>query len=452
MTAASEELAITSEPLEPCQARLTVVVSPERIEREMDVVAQAFARQLRIHGYRPGKVPLKIVVAQVGEEAVREAAVEQLAEKVAREAIRAEGLAPYDTPSMEQTSAEPLTYELIVPLAPEVTLGDYRALRVEEPEAEPVPEAEVDERLALLRAELGHLQSVERPAEAGDRLVLALVGRLGERIVVEFESLALDLTPEAAAEADLPPAMVDHLIGHAAGAVADFNVTYSEFWPQPELQGQAVAFTATIESVMGVTLPELDDAFAQEVSDAATLAELRERIHDSLAQRRTLEARERYIDLAVKALVAQADVRYPPSLVDRDVANSVANLRRQVERQGFSWERWLELQEKDEDTVWSEFLPQAEARVANTLVLSEFAAAEGVSVSRKEVDDEARRMARFLAASGLKGSKGDALRRRLENELVTSRTLNRLLAIVSGGADAPPDTNEAVADVVSETV
>jgi len=434
--ASAPDITVTSEPVEPRQVELTVVVAPARIEREMEVVAQAYARRHKVPGYRPGKVPLRVMVAQVGEETLREAAIESLGEKVAREALKSEGLAPYDTVGLERVADDPLTFKVLVPLAPEVTLGDYRALRVPEPEPEPVTEAEIQERLESLRQEVAHLETVDRPAEAGDQVVVSLTGRWGETVVVEDEAMTLDLTPEGASGQGLPPAVVDHLVGLAAGDTARFEVTYSEFWARTELQGQVVGFEAAVESVSGVITPPLDDALAREVSKATTLAELTDSLRESLAARRRLEARERYVDAAVAALVGVAQVAMPPSLGESEVAGMVADLRRQVERQGFTWERWLELQQKDEEALWAEFAPQAEARVRNTLVLSEFARAEDIKVARGEIESEIRRRNEALAGSGLRWRSSDVVRRRMGNELLTGRTVDRLLAIVSGRAAA----------------
>jgi trigger factor len=444
--AGAADLTITSEAVEPRQVRLTITVSPEREAREMGQVAQAYARRLKVPGYRPGHVPLRVVTSQVGEDELRQAAREQLADKVAREAIRAEGVLPYDNPVLEGQTDEPLIYTILVPLRPTVDLGDYRALRVPEPAAEPVSEDDVAERLEGLRQELTHLETVDRPAAAGDRVIVALVGRQGDQIVVEDDSLALDLTADGASEAGLPTAIIDELVGLGAGAAREFDLTYSEFWPAVELQGQTVRFAVTVDSVQGLTPPTLDDAFAQEVSDAGTLAELRERIREGLVARHRIEARERWVEAAVAALVDQAQVQAPPSLFDDEVDAELDALRARVERQGFTWERWLALQEKDEATLFGELEPEVNRRVRTTLVLSEFAEAEGIRVSRTEIEGALSRQNEALARAGMRLPRNDAVRRRMGGELLTGRTLDRLLEIVSGtddGGTAPAEAPES---------
>ncbi len=432
------DLTITSEPVEPRQVRLTIVVAPEREAREMAKVAQEYAKHLRVSGYRPGHVPMRVVAAQVGEGELRSAAREQLADKVAREAIRAEGLEPYDNPELEGQTDDPLTYTILVPLRPTVNLGDYRALRVPEPATEAVTEEEVTERIEALRAELAHLATVDRPAAAGDRAIVTVTGRLGERVLVDEEGLALDLTADAAADAQLPTDIVDHVIGLSAGDRVEVDLTYSEFWPEADLQGQTAHFTVLVESVESLALPDLNDAFAQDVSPAQTLAELRERVRESLESRRRMAAREEWVGQAVAALAEQAQVSAPPSALEAELEDELASLRARVERQGFTWERWLTLQEKDESALRAEIAPEVNRRFEQALVLGEFARAEGIRVSRSDVEGELRRQSQLLAGAGLRMRRTDEARRRMGGELLTGRALDRLLELVSGAGEAIP--------------
>jgi trigger factor len=425
-------LEIVNEPVPPRQARLTITVPPERVEAEMTVVAQDYARRLRVPGYRPGKVPLALVVSQVGEEPLRQAVAEQLVDRVAREALRAEEILPYRQMILEDTSEDPLRYTILVPLAPEVDLGDYRSLRVPRPAPEPVSEEEVTRRLEAWRQESGHLETVERPAEPGDTVLVSLAGQLGGELIVEHDTLDLVLEPDAMSEHDLPTELVERIVGHEAGETVRTQVTYSEFWPEAELQGRAVDFEISVEGVMALVLPELDDDFAREVSDAESLAALAGRVRDRLEATAALEAREIWRLQAIDELVAGATLSYPPQLAEEEVEGALARLRGRVEQQGFAWEHWLQLQGKDEDAILAEVEPEALSRLARTLVLSEFAVVENIAVGRSDVEAELRRRNEQLSSVGLKLRKNDLVRGVVADELLTERTLNRLLEIVGG--------------------
>jgi len=429
-------LQITTEPLEQRQVRLTIVVPPERFEQAMREAAQHLARSIRIPGYRPGRVPTQRVIDQVGPEAVKVEAEERLRRQVVLEAIRSEGLIPSAPLTVDQVKEDPYTYRVIVPLTPEVDLGDYGALRIAPPEAEPVTDEDIDEVIEAWRRDLAFLAPVDRPAEEGDIMTLSLVGWHGENIVFDDDALNLRLNAEETHASNLPPEVVDALIGLSAGDRHAFEVTYSEFWQQPELQGQQVAFEAEVTSVSAITLPDLDDALAQEVSEVDTLADLRARVRQQLSSRAALAARDAHIGAALDALVEGAEVSYAPALLEAEMTDIMSDLRTRVEQQGFTWERWLELQQKDEDAFWSDLENQAKQRLRRGLVLSEFVRAEELDVAADEIEAEVKRLTDLFSPQAAKKLlRGDEIRRSTASRLLTSRALTHLLAITSGGSD-----------------
>jgi trigger factor len=407
----------------------------------MNESAQRIGRQLKIPGYRPGKVPLKVVVAHVGEQEVKEDAMERLTQQVVGEAIQAEDLHPVAPTSVELVSEDPLTYKAVVPLRPEVDLGDYMELRVEPPETEAIEDEQVDEIIETWRRDMAFLAPVDRPAEEGDVLTVSLAGRHGENSVFEEDEFNLPLNAEGAQAANLPPEVSEQLIGISSDESREFGITYSEFWPQAELQNQVVDFEATAVRVAAITLPDLDDSLAQEIGDVETLDELRERVRQQTELRAQIESREQYVEAALDALVEGATVTYPPALLEAETAEVVADLRNRIERQGFTWERWLELQNTDIDKLWDEMEQQAEKRLLRGLVLNELVQQEGIDLTEDEVEAEVDRLTDLLPAGTSKKAlpSRDQVKRSASNRMLTNRALERLLEIVSEGAEAGPD-------------
>lgn len=229
-------------------------------------------------------------------------------------------------------------------------------------------------------------------------------------------------------------------------------------WPDAALQGRTVSFDASIIAVRSRVAPPLDDAFAARMG-VPDLAALRERLRSQMASRAALDARDEQVSRAVDALVAQAHVRYPPQMLAHEARELASDLRERVEQQGFTWERWLAMQTKDEDSLWADLERQAEARLRRTLVLRAFAEAEGIDVGTDEVEDEVDRFsALFLSGSPRRRGKvdRDSLRRELGARMFSGRALGRLVAIVSGEAEAaaagggaepaPAPANEAAAE------
>jgi trigger factor len=277
------------------------------------------------------------------------------------------------------------------------------------------------------RGRCGQLEPY-RPAAGLDRL---------RRRHFDDDSLTLQLDSESAAEAGLPAGIVGALTGLAAGQEARFDLAYSEFWPQTELQGQTVAFEAAVATVATRTLPDKDDALAEQVSDVETLDELRGEVRSALAQRAGLQAFEAHVDTMIQALIASATLDYPPELIDDELTAILRDLRERVERQGFLWERWIELQGEREGAIVGQAEAEAKRRIEQRLVLERFAELEGIEATGKEVDTELDAFLGSLSAPARRGLPSRAkLRPEIAARMVSRRLVARLSTIMSGSAEA----------------
>ncbi|MCB0216378.1 MAG: trigger factor [Chloroflexi bacterium] len=456
---------ITTEPIEPRQVKLTVEVPEARLTRAMEQVGRELSKRYKVPGYRPGKVPLKRMIALLGEEGIRQEAIEALGREIMAEAMQETGSLPAAPVQVEVASESPLTFSALVPLTPLVDLDDYRALRLPEAEPPPVDASDVDALLERLRRDLAQLAPVDRPAEAEDVVELSLTARRAvavagdEAPLLQHEQIWITLDEEGAGRAGLPAAVIDELIGLSAKGSHRFTVTYPEDWSDASLGGRPVAFEARVNTVSRLELPELDDAFAQQVSDMDSLEALRRRAEEDIALRRRNEARDAHLEAVLDRLADQARLDYPPALLELELRELVGDLRERVERQGFEWKRWLELQEKSEETLWAELEAQAERQLRRSLVMQAFVEQEGIAVSEAEIRSEVERFNAIMASlPRAQRPDGDDLRRRTANRILTGRAIERLLDIAAGRveADAADEASSdadgaAVADPTAET-
>ncbi|MCB9177373.1 MAG: trigger factor [Caldilineae bacterium] len=456
---------ITTEPIEPRQVKLTVEVPEARLTRAMEQVGRELSKRYKVPGYRPGKVPLKRMIALLGEEGIRQEAIEALGREIMAEAMQETGSLPAAPVQVEVASESPLTFSALVPLPPLVDLDDYRALRLPEAEPPPVDASDVDALLERLRRDLAQLAPVDRPAEAEDVVELSLTARRAvavagdEAPLLQHEQIWITLDEEGAGRAGLPAAVIDELIGLSAKGSHRFTVTYPEDWSDASLGGRPVAFEARVNTVSRLELPELDDAFAQQVSDMDSLEALRRRAEEDIALRRRNEARDAHLEAVLDRLADQARLDYPPALLELELRELVGDLRERVERQGFEWKRWLELQEKSEETLWAELEAQAERQLRRSLVMQAFVEQEGIAVSEAEIRSEVERFNAIMASlPRAQRPDGDDLRRRTANRILTGRAIERLLDIAAGrveadaAAEASSDADgAAVADPTAET-
>jgi FKBP-type peptidyl-prolyl cis-trans isomerase (trigger factor) len=375
-------------------------------------------------------------------------------------------------------------------LPPEIKLGDYRSIRVPAPELEDPSDEDVDEIFDRLRRDMASMESMERAAEADDLVKIKMEARredggikdesaedssaesgeesgdvstadadadagTGEEadsgpaaeaadpgLVRSHDEMYVPLNEEGARQAGLPEAVTDELIGLSAGDTASFTVAYPDDWYDEALQGVPVVFNVEVKEVSEIILPELDDAFAVSVSDVPTLEELRARVRTDLQMRQRSEMRDQHVESVVDALVAVASVAFPPAMLESEVQDLVRDLRDRVERQGFTWERWLKMQGKEDEQLWAEFEAQAASRLTRGLVLGEFIEAEGIDLEATEIQAEMERIDSMLGkVPKKKRPDKQALLRQTGNRILTGRAIARLMAIATGEADETEEAN-----------
>lgn len=422
---------ISSETIAPRQVKLTILVPSERRERARHEVAQELGKRERVRGFRPGHIPTAMVVSIVGEAAFESAVMQRIGPEALREAVKSAGLQPSAPAQLAVVTEEPLVLEALVPLQPEVELGDYLALRQTAPEVEAIDASAVDAVLEGWRNELAVLTPFDGPAERGDIVEAALVGTLEGETVVD-DTFRFPLDTAALPAGSVPPEAVEALLGAEVGDQRAFNATYSEFWPEARLQGRDVALHATVRSLARKALPDLDDTFAAQVAQGAGLSELRERIGERMAADRAEAARDAHVSAAVQALVDQARVEYPPQLLENEVLGMLDELRASVEKAGLDWDAWIAMQKDNEERLLADIEERSRQRLERSLVLQRFAEAEGIRIERADVDRVVMAAIRSLPGAARGKARPTAEQRaRFGNQMLTARVLDRLLAIVS---------------------
>lgn len=425
---------VTTERLPDSQVVLEIEVDRERLERSLDQAYRRLAARTRVPGFRPGKAPRPVVERYLGHSTLLREALDQLVPEVYEEAAREEGIEPIAPPDFEITSLEPVTFKATVPVRPTVDLGDYRSLHIER-EPVQVSDEQVQAALEDLRRRYAYLQPVNRPVQFGDTVLAEIVGwdENGREVVHEEEA-------EFTIREDVPislPGFVEQIIGMRPGETKEFSIQAPEDFRDPDLAGKTVTYRITVQEVKEETLPDLTDEFARRVGEGfTTLSLLREHVRSDLRRQAEEAARRRDQERALDALVAQARVEFPQVLVEREIDRIIADqtgpltsardLERQLQRVG-----------KSEEELRAELRPQAEDKVRRSLVLTEFARAEGITVTPEDVDAEIERM-----AEGLSDQQANQVRQIFGTEngrevisrsLFTRKALDRLLEIVSGG-------------------
>jgi trigger factor len=368
------------------RVRVEAHVAPEEVERRIQQTARELGRQMRIPGFRKGKVPPPVVIRRLGREAVLDETLRSALGTWYADAIDGAGIAPVgepdlDVPSELPAEGQPLQFSIEIGVRPTAKLGQYKGLEVGRREPT-VEDAQIDEEIERLRDRLASLETVERRAETGDHVVIDYVGSVDGN---EFEGgTGRDQLLELGS-GRLIPGFEEQLVGASAGDERTVSVTFPEDYQATELAGQHAQFAVRISEVKEKRLPELGDDFASEAAGFDTMAELRE----DIAQRmRTIDERaleREFEDAVIEAAVGEADVEVPDKLVHARAHELLEDTFTMLARQGISKENYLRFSDRDEETLAHEAEPEAAAALKREAVLAAVVEAENIEPTDEQV-------------------------------------------------------------------
>ena len=440
--AAATHVKTTVEELPESRVRVAAEVDPQEVQRRITEAAGKMGRDLRMPGFRKGKVPAPVVIQRIGREAVLDDAVRAALPRWYVEAIDEAGLKTVGEPDVElgdlPAEGQPLTFTIEIGVRPTATIGDISKLEVEKREPE-VDDAAVDEQVETLRQQLGRLETVEKAAEDGDFVVIDFKGSIdgedGERDYFsggEGRDHLLEL-----GSGQFIPGFEEQLVGLSAGDEKVVELTFPEdYGSAPHLAGQPAQFEVTVNEVKAKQLPELDDDFATEAGGFDSVDELREDIATRMreADERKIEAEFR--EAALDAVVEGATLEIPDSLVEARARELWDQMLHSLSHRGITKDAYLRIAQKTEEELLAEARPDAEQALRREAVLAAVIEAESIEPSEGDILDA-------LQESALQqGVQPEKLRKRLEQqgrldelkEDLAQRQAVELLAERAGGA------------------
>jgi trigger factor len=431
-------LKIETEDLQDRQVQLTVEVPAERITSAMRSAARRLGSTTRIPGFRPGKVPYEVLLGRFGEEAVFEEALDTLGQEVYKQALEDSKLDPIAPGVLnEVVSRDPLVLRYRVPLAPQVELGDYRKLRLDFEPAKVTDEA-LEEVLENLRQRRALIEPADRAAILGDVLVLDVAGELDQepdpkkRQLLKEEGISLLLDPEN----DWPaPKMAEQLVGLSAGEERTLNHRFAEDYPNEELRGKAATFRFSCKEVKSRLVPEWTDDLARGMGDYESLLDLRIKVRKSLQEQAEQEAKDRFAEQAVQALTDQAQIVYPPVLLEQEIDELIDDLQSSLRSQRLKLEDYLKSEGKTPEQVREDFKPRAERRLRRGLVIGKLIEMERLEVDDLQVQERIDRLVGSVedkSGSLRKALEKPASRQRIHNDLLVDKAVERLSASARG--------------------
>ena len=418
-------MSLQVEKLEKNMAKLTIEVPAEELEKAMQNAYLRAKNRITIPGFRKGKAPRKMIEQMYGKGIFLEDAANALIPEQYSKALEECDLEIVSQPEIDVTQIEPgkaFIFTAEVAVKPEVTLGEYKGLEVPKSETE-VTDEEIEAELKKEQEKNSRTITVEdRGAENGDIATIDFEGFVDG---VAFEGGKGTDYPLTLGSGSFIPGFEDQLVGAKAGDHVEVNVTFPEEYQSKDLAGKAAVFQCDVKKVETKELPELDDDFAQDVSEFDTLAEYKEDIKKNLTERKEKEARTAKENAAVDKAIENAQMEIPDAMIETQISQMLDDFSRRMQAQGLTMEQYMQFTGLTADKMREEMKPQALKRIQTRLVLEKIAETENIQPSEEEVNEEISKMAEMykMEADKLKELLGDRELEQMKKDMAVQKAV-----------------------------
>jgi trigger factor len=367
------------------RVRVEAEVAPEEVERRVQQAAKALGREMRVPGFRRGKVPPPVVMRRLGRDSVLDEALRESLGSWYSDAIDAAGIVPVGDPKLDVGDLpgpqEPLTFSIEIGVRPTATLGQYKGLEVGRREAD-VDEERIGAEIEQLRERSARLETAERPAQTGDFVVMDYRGS------IDGEEFAGGTGSDQLVELGsgrLIPGFEEQLEGASAGEERQVKLTFPDDYGAAELAGKDATFEVTVNEVKEKILPPVDDELALDAGGFDSLDELKEDIRTRLREQEDQAIKGEFQEAVLDAAVAEATVDVPEDLVHARAHELWERTVRTLAQQGISREAYVRIAGKDEHDIIDEAMPDAERALKREAVLAAVVEAEGIEPGEEEL-------------------------------------------------------------------
>ena len=443
-------MSVQVENLEKSMAKLTVTVSAEDFEKALQRAYQKQKKNISIPGFRKGKVPRQVIEKMYGAGVFYEDAANSILPGAYADAAKESGLDITSTPQIDVTQIEKgkdFIFTATVALKPDVVLGQYKGVEVPKPDRT-VTDEDVEKALKEEQEKNARQITVEDGgAENGDSVVMDYEGKIdGE----PFEGGSAKNHTLVLGSGSFIPGFEDGLLGVKGGETRDVEVTFPEDYHAEELKGKKAVFTCKVERVTRKELPELDDEFAQEVSEFDTLDAYKADVRKNLETKKEEAARQEIKDNAVSKAAQNSTIEIPAPMIDTQADRMIDNFARRLQAQGMSMQQYMQFTGSDENMMREQVKPQAEIQIRNQLTLEKIAEAENIQVSDEEVDQEIEKMAKAynMEPDKMKEIIGDEEKENIRKDLADQKAMDLVAdaAVEVEKKEEPAKAEEAAED------
>ena len=418
-------MSLQVEKMEKNMAKLTIEVSAEELEKALQGAYMKQRGQISVPGFRKGKVPRQMIEKMYGAAIFYDDAANALIPEAYAKAYDEAGLEIVSQPKIEVVQIEkgkPFIFTAEVATKPEVTLGEYKGLKVDKV-SNRVTAKEVDAKLEEEQKKNARTITVEdRPVQDGDEIVLDFEGFVNG---VAFAGGKGENYPLTIGSGSFIPGFEEQLIGVETEKEVEVNVTFPAEYHAEDLAGKEAVFKCTVHEIKVKELPELDDEFAAEVSEFDTLEAFKADIKSKIKEQKLAEGKRQKEDQAVEKAVANASMEIPEAMIDTQVQQMAQEFAQRLQAQGLSMEQYFQFTGLTADKMLEEFKPQAVKRIETRLVLEAIAKAENIVITDEKFEEELAKMAEMykMEVEKLKEYMGDSEKEQMRADMAVQEAV-----------------------------
>ena len=423
----------TVENLSKTKVKLTIVLGKEELDAAEQVALTKLAREVKVSGFRKGKVPASVAAKHVDPNLLAQQTADDALSKAVADAFLSENIQALDRPEVELKKFVPgaeMEFTAEVDVLPSITLGDYKKLGAKRTVAK-VTDDDVSDIIERMREGMSEKKEVERAAKLGDEVTIDFVGKKED---VAFDGgTGTDYDLKLGSNSFIP-GFEEGIVGRKTGETFDLELEFPPEYHVAELAGQKVVFTTTIKKVSELEKPKLDDAFAQKAdSRIKTLKALQEDIRGELTRQKEREADDKLKDELVGKLIEVSDIPAPQLLIDDQARSIEQDMTQNLMYQGITIEQYVANQKFKDRQEWhdKEVVPAAEKRVKAGLVLSELSKVEKIEATADELAEHINLYKQQYANNPEMAKRFDEpeAQRDIANRLLTEKTVDRLVEL-----------------------
>lgn len=410
--------------------KLVIEADADEFEAGLNTAYNKNKNKINVPGFRKGKAPRKMIEKLYGAEIFFEEAANSIIPDAYSKAAKESELDIVSQPKIsvvQLESGKPFVFEAEVAVRPEVELGTYKGVEVSKADTE-VTDADIEEELKKVQDQNSRTVSIEdRAVKDGDMTVIDFEGFVDG---VAFDGGKGENYPLTIGSHSFIDNFEDQIIGMNIGDEKEINVTFPEDYHAENLKGKPATFKVSVKEIKEKQLPELDDDFAQDVSDFDTLAEYKEDLKKKIAERKEADAKSKKESEVLAKVVEASNMDIPQAMIDTQVNRMVEDFAMRLQQQGLSVEQYFQYTGLTPDKIMEDMKPEAVKRIKNSLVLEAIAKAENIEVSDEEFEEELKKMADMykMEVEKIKEFMQDAEAKQMRDDIAIQKAVDLIVS------------------------